>query len=313
MRTRVFVSYSHIDREWMDRLQMHLAVLERRGLVDVWSDRRIEVGAGWEEEIEAALTGARVAVLLVSPAYLASSFVWDHEMRRIMAHQKDGMRVLPLLARPCAWRLAEELVRLQARPADGRPLSTGSEAQIDLDLAAFVYELAGIVGAMPNAVAAHEWERMAITPEPLSGDTAILTRLGMALRTVGTYMLPALWHGEYSATRVRLTLRIARQAGPDFAGTLEYDHGGVTEISGRINTDTHTLRDDPRWRGLGGWSDLALVFREVRVVREGQRPFTLDGEYRAFVDRRRMFGGWFSQDALVGTFSFVAEDEMVAT
>jgi hypothetical protein len=110
-----------------------------------------------------------------------------------------------------------------------------------------------------------------------------------------------------------MTMRIARQAGPDFAGTLEYDHGGVTEISGHINGDAQGLRDDPRWRGLGGWSDLALVFREVRVVREGQRPCALDGEYRAFVDRRRMFGGWFSEDTLVGTFSFVAENEIAPT
>src|SRR5687768_13132586 len=104
MRTKVFVSYSHGDRDWMDRLKLHLAVLERRGLLDVWSDMRIEVGAAWEDEIESALTQARVAVLLVSPAYLASAYVWDHEMPRIMAHQKAGMRVVPIVARPCAWR-----------------------------------------------------------------------------------------------------------------------------------------------------------------------------------------------------------------
>jgi hypothetical protein len=313
MRTKVFVSYSHTDRDWMDRLQMHLAVVERRGLLDVWSDRRIEVGAGWEEEIESALTGARVSVLLVSPAYLASAYVWTHEMPRIMAHQKDGMRVLPLLARPCAWRLADELARLQARPADGRSLSTGTEAQIDLDLAAFVYELAGIVGVLPNAVATHEWERMSIRLETSSSDTAILRRFAPPARPLGTIALPRLWRGEYPSNNVRMTLRIDRQAGAEFTGTVEYDHGGVTEIVGRVKPDAQALRDDARWRGLGGWSNVAVTFREVRVIREGQRPLTLDGEYRAFVDRGRMFGGWFSGETLIGTFALMAEDEVVAT
>jgi hypothetical protein len=312
MRTKVFVSYSHVDREWMDRLQMHLAVVERRGLLEVWSDRQIEVGAGWEQEIESALTAARVSVLLVSPAYLASSYVWTHEMPRIMAHQKAGMRVLPLLARPCAWRLADELARLQARPTDGRPLSTGSEAQIDLDLAAFVYELAGIVGMLSHATATQEAERMTMRSEPAPADTAILRRVGSSQRPRPA-MLPRLWRGEYPSTNMQMTLRIDRQTGGDFGGTVEYDHGGLTEIVGRLRPDTEALRDDVRWRDLEGWSDLAVAFREVRVIREGQRPLALDGEYRGFVDRGRISGGWFSGDELIGAFSFVAEDEAMAT
>ena len=312
MRTKVFVSYSHVDREWMDRLQMHLAVVERRGLLEVWSDRQIEVGAGGEQEIESALAASRVSVLLVSPAYLASTYVWTHEMPRIMAHQKDGMRVLPLLARPCAWRLADELARLQARPADGRPLSTGSDAQIDLDLAAFVYELAGIVGMLSTAAATQESERMTMKSEPAPADTAILRR-GRSPQRQGAMMLPRLWRGEYPSTNMQMTLRIDRQTDADFGGTVEYDHGGLTEIAGRLRPDTEGLRDDARWRDLEGWSNLAIAFREVRVIREGQRPLALNGEYRGFVDRGRMSGGWFSEDTLIGAFSFVAEEAVMAT
>src|SRR5690348_15767980 len=103
MRTQVFVSYSHDDRDWLNRLVQHVAVLERRGLIDVWSDGRIAAGADWEAAIEAALSSAKVAVLLVSPAFLASEFIWKREMPRVFAHLKDGMDALPLIARPCAW------------------------------------------------------------------------------------------------------------------------------------------------------------------------------------------------------------------
>ena len=170
-RTKLFVSYNHRDRTWLERLKVHLTLLERRGLVHVWSDTRIEVGARWKEEIESALAGARVAVLLVSADFLASDFIWNEEMPRILAHQKQGMVVLPLIARPCAWLIAPELAELQARPVDGRPLSLGTEADVDRDLTEFVYEIAGRLEQLPGAVASKEVDdfraRRTVQSEPL--------------------------------------------------------------------------------------------------------------------------------------------------
>ena len=73
-RTRVFVSYGHQDADWLKRFQQHIALLERLDLVDLWADTRVSSGAEWEREIEVALTNAKVAVLLISPAFLASKF-----------------------------------------------------------------------------------------------------------------------------------------------------------------------------------------------------------------------------------------------
>jgi hypothetical protein len=114
---------------------MHLSVLERKELINVWSDASIEIGATWKDEIEEALSRARIAVLMISPTFLASRYVWQMEMPRIIAHSKLGMEILPLIVRPCAWRLETELERLQARPDLGRALSSGSDYQVDLDLA----------------------------------------------------------------------------------------------------------------------------------------------------------------------------------
>jgi hypothetical protein len=69
-RPTVFVSYSHQDEAWKDRLVKQLRVLELEGDLEVWDDRRIAAGDEWLPEIEAAIARARAAVLLISAAFL---------------------------------------------------------------------------------------------------------------------------------------------------------------------------------------------------------------------------------------------------
>ena len=48
----VFISYSHKDETWKDRLVTHLGVLQREELLDTWDDRRVGAGANWHEAIQ---------------------------------------------------------------------------------------------------------------------------------------------------------------------------------------------------------------------------------------------------------------------
>ena len=101
----IFISYSHADEAWKDRLVTHLTVLERQGLLDLWDDRRIGVGEDWRREIEQAIDGASVAVLLVSADFLTSQFTLDEQMPRLLQRRdKEGLRVFPVVVRPCAWK-----------------------------------------------------------------------------------------------------------------------------------------------------------------------------------------------------------------
>ena len=67
------------DEVWKNRLVKQLSMLEREGVLDVWEDRRIEAGADWSAEINAALKRAKVAVLLVSADFLNSQFIREKE------------------------------------------------------------------------------------------------------------------------------------------------------------------------------------------------------------------------------------------
>ena len=101
----VFVSYSHRDEIWKDRLKPHLQMLEQAGRLTIWDDRDIDAGATWYDEIKDAMEEAEVAVCLISADYLASDFCVKEEIPYLLERRKsDGMLLLPILIRPCAWK-----------------------------------------------------------------------------------------------------------------------------------------------------------------------------------------------------------------
>ena len=71
----LFVSYSHPDRHWLRRFVVMLAPLARNRGIRFWADEHIWVGDDWHRAIQDAVGRAGVALLLVSPDFLASRFI----------------------------------------------------------------------------------------------------------------------------------------------------------------------------------------------------------------------------------------------
>lgn len=118
----VFISYSHKDEAWKDRLVPQLQALEMAGLdMKVWHDRKIDGGDKWYPEIQAAIDSAAVAVLLISPDFLASAFCVKEEVPALIRRQEQGgMLLIPVLVRACPWKAHRWLRERQMLPCDGK-------------------------------------------------------------------------------------------------------------------------------------------------------------------------------------------------
>ena len=122
-RTKVFISYSHADKEWLDRLKRHLKPLVREGNLDCWDDTHIRPGDDWKQEIQNALDTAQVAVLLISADFFASDFIDETELPPLLAAAKaKGVRILPVILSASRFARNPDLARFQAVNPPDRPL-----------------------------------------------------------------------------------------------------------------------------------------------------------------------------------------------
>ena len=111
----VFVSYSHRDTIYLDRLKVHLRPLERKGSVQLWSDTLIQSGDKWKQEIEKALGKAAIAVLLISADFLASDFIINNELQPLLKKAEDkGTIIIPVVLKPCRFLREQTISQFQA-------------------------------------------------------------------------------------------------------------------------------------------------------------------------------------------------------
>lgn len=138
---KIFISYSHKDEKFKNELVTMLDGLQRRGIVDTWQDRRIEPGDEWNKSIQDAMNECDLALLLVSPDYIASRFIQKEEQPKLLQRRKEmQLRVIPIILRPCTWKSEPILKELQALPTDGKTIikfskATGARDQVWADIA----------------------------------------------------------------------------------------------------------------------------------------------------------------------------------
>ena len=109
-RPLIYVSYAREDADWLRRFEVMLKPLVRHREIDLWHDVRLAADDRWVDELEDAITRADIALLLVTPDFLASDFIMDRELPALI---ERGAALAPVLVRACRYDHVEALTGVQ--------------------------------------------------------------------------------------------------------------------------------------------------------------------------------------------------------
>jgi hypothetical protein len=145
IRHQVFISYSHADRDWLEKLHTHLKPYVKGKKFSIWDDTSIRTGADWRSEIEGALAMAKVAILLVSADFLASEFIAEHELLPLLESAKKAGLVIIWIAVSASAYKETEIERYQAANDPSKPLDSLTPSELNKELVRICEQIKEIV------------------------------------------------------------------------------------------------------------------------------------------------------------------------
>ena len=116
---KVFITYSHRDREEKGELVTRLSVMVQNGLMEIWHDNEILPGDKWREVISNNLRSSDILLYMASATSLASK---NCNKELTDALEKTNPRIVPIILEACDW-LEHRISNFQALPDCGKPIT----------------------------------------------------------------------------------------------------------------------------------------------------------------------------------------------
>jgi TIR domain len=141
-RPRVFICYSHADIALIKLLVAQLKVLETQGLISISYDQGVHPGEKWHPGIQERIDKADLALVMVSAELLVSSYIQEYEIPRILRREEVGLKMVPVLLRPCPWQVCPWLAERQIVMEPGnRALGVGAPEEVEARFAALALDV----------------------------------------------------------------------------------------------------------------------------------------------------------------------------
>ncbi len=120
---KLFLSYAHKDEKYVQELRKDLKLMERDGLVRIWSDQGLKAGEKWQPRILEELKQADVILCQLSRDFLSSDFCVLTELDTAIQRKEEGSaELIAYLLKDCGWDEIPRLKQFQMLPRGMKPL-----------------------------------------------------------------------------------------------------------------------------------------------------------------------------------------------
>jgi tetratricopeptide (TPR) repeat protein len=298
----VFVSYSHLDNGYKDDLVKQLNILQRQDVISNWHDGLLVAGEQWNKEIIEHLDSSRIILLLISPDFMNSDYIYNVELKRAAErHEAGTVSVIPVLIRNVNSWENEPFGDLKL--GDFQALPTGAKFIIEWENRdkAFADVAKGIQIAVKhlNPLIISTALSSSIPRPPVVGFVArrdeqgrnIVERLKEELAPQGNQLVTL--SGPGGVGKTTLAAEAARALKEVFGGRIVW-----SRAEGRADFTLSTLLDDITTQlGREGLRTLAPDLKEAQVRELAADPPTLivlDNFETIAPDAKKGIGEWFA-------------------
>lgn len=126
---KVFISYSHCDKEMKEELMKHLNSLIRQKYIQVWQDGEMPLGSDINETIFRKMMECDIALLLLSADYVNSDYCYSVEMETLMSLRDTGKIVIPILLREVDLK-GTPFENIKSLPEDRKAVNSFSDRDV---------------------------------------------------------------------------------------------------------------------------------------------------------------------------------------
>jgi hypothetical protein len=145
----IFISYSHKDRPWLDYVRSFFEPLATHWNLQIWDDEKLRIGDDWRGDVYSAVDACRVFIVLVSRYALASKFIANEEVGRVLKRPKGEVQLCPIVVTPYFSKPLPWLDQPNRRPPDNKALSELPDPARDREMATIAEQIDAIITAIP--------------------------------------------------------------------------------------------------------------------------------------------------------------------
>jgi len=174
---KIFISYAHADITYQKELVKRLKPLKRKGEIILWHDGAIKTGEEWDSAIKQHLEDADIIIIMLSADFIASDYIYEHELPRIVERRRNGeIQLIPIVARSIT--LDDTGIEMyQCLPQDEyrrlKPIVEWDDRAIDKVWVQIDKKIRGVIDSFKHPDKDNEEVTTVIDDSPPSPDTRI--------------------------------------------------------------------------------------------------------------------------------------------